>query len=266
MQTHNLEVLFPILPFAPLSQPPLGISILKAAATEAGFTAAIRYFAFDFAERVGFRSYHNVGTTWATLPLIGDWVFAEFLYGNRLPPPHRFLAYLKTSFLAPAEEVPDEALRRLGMTPSQYFVKYVWPVMLEARKLVPEFVEQWAQEILALEPRVVGFRSSWQQSCSGLAVARRLKMSPRPPLIIFGGPNCHRELGWYWLKYFPWIDYVCTGEGEEVFPQFLHKLLRDKEEPHVPGIVSRQDPEPSVPPPVRNLDDSPVPDHSDYFH
>jgi len=266
MPTHKPDVLFPVLPFAVVSQPALGISILKAAVTEAGFAAAVRYFAFDFAERVGFQSYDHLAADWGRVPLSGDWVFAESVYGNRLPPPSRFLAYLKTAYLMPAEEVPDEALRRLGVTPAQYFLKYVWPVMLEARKLAPGFVEKWAKEILALEPRVVGFRTSWQQDCSGLAVARRLKMSPRPPIIIFGGTNCHRDLGWHWLKCFPWIDYVCTGEGEEVFPQLLQQLLRDKEEPHIPGIVGRQDPHPSVPPPVRNLDDSPVPDHSDYFH
>jgi len=266
MPTDNLDVLFAVLPFAPLSQPPLGISILKAAATEAGFSAAVRYCAFDFAERVGFRSYNNVAATWGMLPLIGDWIFAESLYGNRLPPPRRFLAYLKTAYLAPAEEVPDEGLRRLGMTHSQYFVKYVWPGMLEARQLAPEFVEQWAQEILALEPRVVGFRSSWQQACSGLAVARRLKRSPRPPLIIVGGPNCHRELGWHWLRCFPWIDYVCTGEGEEAFPRFLRQVLREGQTQPIPGVLGRQDRRFSVPPPVRDLDDSPVPDHSDYFH
>lgn len=266
MPTNKPDVLFPVLPFALVSQPALGISILKAAARKAGFAAAVRYFAFDFAERVGFQSYEHLAADWGRVPLTGDWVFAESLYGNRLPPLSRFLAYLKTAYLAPAAEVPDEGLRRLGLTPSQYFVKHVWPVILEARKLAPGFVEQWANAILALEPRVVGFRTSWQQDCSGLAVARRLKMSPRPPTIIFGGTNCHRDLGWHWLKCFPWIDYVCTGEGEEVFPQFLQKLLRDKEEPHIPGIVSRQDTSFSVPPPVRNFDDSPVPDHSDYFH
>ncbi|HMD86105.1 MAG TPA: RiPP maturation radical SAM C-methyltransferase [Terriglobia bacterium] len=266
MPTDNPDVLFPVLPFATVTQPVLAVSILKAAATEAGYSAVVRYFAFDFAERVGVRSYNDVAIKWGSLPLIGDWIFAESLYGNRLPPPHRFLAYLKTTYLVPAKEVPDEGLRRLGMTLSQYFVKRVWPGMLKARKLVPEFVEQWAQEISALEPRVVGFRCASHQTCSALALARRLKMSPRPPVIIVGGPNCHRELGWQWLRCFPWIDYVCTGEGEEVFPLFLNRVLRGDAVPHIPGILSRHDQGLSVPPPVRNLDDSPVPDHSDYFH
>ena len=152
MPTDNLDVLFAVLPFAPVSQPALGISILKSAATEAGFSAAARYYAFDLAERVGFRSYNDVAAKWGSLPHIGDWIFAESLYGERLPPPQRFLAYLKTTYLAPAEEVPDAGLRRLGMTLSQYFVKHVWPGMLKARRLAPEFVEQWADEILALEP------------------------------------------------------------------------------------------------------------------
>ena len=265
MPTDKLDVLFAVLPFAPVSEPVLSVSILKAAATEAGFSAAARYFAFDFAERVGLRTYNNVAAKWGSLPQIGDWIFAESVYGNRLPPPQRYLAYLKTSCLAPAEEVPDEGLRRLRMTISQYFVKHVWPGLLDARRLAPEIVEQWAYEILARQPRVVGFRCSSHQTCSCLAVARRLKMSPRPPVIIVGGPNCHRELGWHWVRCFPWIDYVCTGEAEEVFPLFLERTLRQDGTLHIPGILSRQDTEPSVPPPVCDLDRSPVPDHSDYF-
>jgi ribosomal peptide maturation radical SAM protein 1 len=265
MSAHNPDVVFPVLPFAPVSQPSLGISILKAAAMKAGFSVAVRYFAFDFAERVGFRPYNNLSATWVSLPLTGDWIFAESLYGKRLPPPHRFLAHLKTSYLAPAEDVPDEGLRRLDMTLTQYFVKYVWPEMLDARQLAPRFLEQWVQEILALEPRVVGFRCSAHQTCSALAVARRLKRNPRPPLVIVGGPDCHRELGWHWLHCFPWIDYVCTGEGEEVFPLFLRKVLRGCHGQSIPGILSRQDTKFTVPPPVHNLDDSPSPDHSDFF-
>jgi magnesium-protoporphyrin IX monomethyl ester (oxidative) cyclase len=151
------------------------------------------------------------------------------------------------------------------MTASRNFPGRVWREVLKARKLAPEFVEQWANAILGLQPRVVGFTSTCFQACSCLAVARRLKMSPRPPIIIFGGPNCHREMGWHWLKCFPWVDYVCTGEGEEVFPLFLDKVLRDGRADSIPGILSREDTEFSVPSPLCNLDQSPVPDHSDYF-
>jgi ribosomal peptide maturation radical SAM protein 1 len=73
------------------------------------------------------------------------------------------------------------------------------------------------------------------------------------------------ELGWHWLRCFPWIDYVCTGEGEEVFPLFLRQVLREGHTQPIPGILGRHDRKFSFPPPLRNLDDSPVPDHSDYF-
>jgi ribosomal peptide maturation radical SAM protein 1 len=264
--SNRLDVLLPVLPFAPVTHPVLGISILKAAAAQAGFSAAVRYFAFDFAERVGFRSYGDVAFKWSSLPLVGDWIFAEYLYGNRLPPADRFLEHLVSSCLTPRERFPNAGLRKLGMTMSQYFVEGVWPGILKARKLVPEFVESCAQEILALEPRVAGFRCSAHQTGACLAVARRLKTAPQPPIIVVGGPDCHRELGWHWLHSFPWIDYACTGEGEEVFPRFLRKALRGDPIPSIPGILSRQDDGPSVPPPLADLDDSPVPDHSDYYN
>jgi len=265
MPTPNLDVLFAVLPFAWVSQPVLAVSILKAAAERARFSAAVRYFNLGFTERIGVELYRQIIMSWGVRPLIGDWIFAESLFGDRLPSPRQYLAHLMATYHVPEIEIPENGGRRPGMTASRYFAKHVWPGILEARKLAPEFVEQWADEIRALEPRVVGFSSTWLQACSCLAVARRLKMSPRPPMIIVGGPNCHRELGWHWLRCFPWIDYVCTGEGEEVFPELLRQVLRAGQTQPIPGILGRQDRGVSLPPLLRDLDQSPVPDHSDYF-
>jgi len=265
MPTDNLDVLFAVLPFALVTEPVLPVSILKAVATEAGFSAAVRYFSFDFAGRIGPKLYNQITISWGARPLIGDWIFAHSLYGSRLPSPSRFWAHLKEYYFAPEEELPKGHRRKLVMPTSEYFAEHAWPGVLEARKIAPEFVEKWASEILRRGPRVVAFTSTCIQACSCLAVARRLKRSPRPPIIIVGGRNCHGELGWNWLRCFPWIDYVCTGEGEEVFPLFLRKVLRHGPTEPIPGILARHDRRLSVPPPLQDLDQSPVPDHSDYF-
>ena len=265
MPTDNPDVLFAVVPFAMVSEPVLPVSILKAVATNAGFSTAVRYFSFDFAERIGPELYNQITIAWGARPLIGDWIFAESLYGNRLPSPRRYWAHLRKYYFASEEELPKGRRRKLVMPTAEYLAEHVWPGVLEARKLAPEFVERWADEIQAMGPRVVAFTSTCIQACSCLAVARRLKKNPRPPVIIVGGPSCHMELGWNWLRCFPWIDYVCTGEGEDVFPLFLRKVLCQGQTEPIPGILGRHDRRLSVPPPLRDLDQSPVPDHSDYF-
>ena len=79
--------------------------------------------------------------------------------------------------------------------------------------------------LVAQRPRVVGFTTTFHQTCACLAVARRLKALTNPPSIVFGGANCEGEMGLQMIRSFPWIDYVCRGEGDLVFPQLLQRLL-----------------------------------------
>ena len=110
---------------------------------------------------------------------------------------------------------------------------------------------------------MVGFTTTFHQTCASLAVAKRLKALPNPPVIVFGGANCEGEMGWQMLQSFPWIDYVCAGEGDAAFPDFLEQLLGGEEEPNVPGILRRGGGL-SAPEPVRDMDSLPVPDYSEY--
>ena len=53
---------------------------------------------------------------------------------------------------------------------------------------------------MAHRPRVVGFTTTFHQTCASLAVARRLKALPDPPLVVFGGANCEGEMGVQMLR------------------------------------------------------------------
>jgi ribosomal peptide maturation radical SAM protein 1 len=96
-------------------------------------------------------------------------------------------------------------------------------------------------------------------------VARRLKELPDAPLIIFGGANCEGEMGLQMVHSFPWVDYVCVGEGDRAFPEFLERLLCDHSSVPVPGIATAGDSAPTFPDPVKDLDSLPIPDYTDYF-
>jgi ribosomal peptide maturation radical SAM protein 1 len=138
--------------------------------------------------------------------------------------------------------------------------------LLAARRHCSEFVERCAQEILRRRPRVVCFTTTFQQTCACLALAHRIKQFADPPVIVFGGANCEGEMGLQFLCSFPWIDYVCTGEGDLVFPEFLKRLLREGDARPLPGLLKQgTSVELTTPAPVQEMDSLPSPDYSDYF-
>jgi ribosomal peptide maturation radical SAM protein 1 len=139
------------------------------------------------------------------------------------------------------------------------------PEILEARRNRHEFIDGCVREIERDKPRVVGFTTTFHQTCACLAVAQRLKQAANPPVVIFGGANCEGAMGFELIKRFPWIDYVCTGEGDEVVPPVLEALVRGGEARPVPGILKQGGESLTTPAPVRQMDSLPVPNYSSYF-
>src|SRR5207248_3052094 len=109
-------------------------------------------------------------------------------------------------------------------------------------------------------PQIVGFSTTFHQTCACLAVAQRLKAEPEPPLIVFGGANCESEMGEQLLRSFDCIDYVSTAEADITFPRFIG------DPSPMPGIIGREAPASVARPAlVTDLDELPIPDYADYF-
>ena len=114
--------------------------------------------------------------------------------------------------------------------------------MTEARRSRPAYLEACVAGIMAQAPRIVGFTTTFHQTCACLAVARRLKALKNPPVIVFGGANCEGEMGLQMIRSFPWIDYVCSGEFDISFPQLLDRLLGGGPDCRFPACWSRAGP------------------------
>jgi ribosomal peptide maturation radical SAM protein 1 len=239
-----MDVLFAVLPFADVGRPAIGVSLLQAAAARLGFSARVYYGNFDFAEAVGLDLYGRLANA-VPDALLGEWFFADLLFGDQLP-----------------DEQAYES-RVLARYPEG---RALFPDILKARRLRQAFLDRCAAEIGDAAPRVVGFTTTFHQTCACLAVAARLKRSPAPPLIVFGGANCEGEMGLQLLRSCAAIDYVCTREGDVAFSAFLQRLLRDGDPRPLPGILRRGESTTATSPElVRDLDGLPIPDYIDYF-
>src|SRR5439155_23646348 len=101
-----------------------------------------------------------------------------------------------------------------------------------------------------------------------LALAMRLKQRYPDQVVCFGGANCEGDMGVALHRSFPWIDYVCSGEGDLAFPELVRALRASpgggQTGLQIDGIISRDGAETKRPAemtkPVKNLDLLPYPD------
>src|SRR4029079_823836 len=110
--------------------------------------------------------------------------------------------------------------------------------VLQSRAGASKYLDECARRIAAERPRVVGFTTTFHQTCASLAVAKRLKALPNPPVIVFGGANCEGEMGLQLLESFQWIDFVCCGESDLSFPKLLDGVLRGATL-NIPGVLQQ---------------------------
>ena len=240
-----MDILFAVMPFADINRPAIGVSLLKAGVERRGFSASVEYFCLPLAEQIGGDLYGYIVNTLGSDSMAGEWFFADVVFDDKIPHEREYITKMLSRYAA------DEGWRER---------------VLQARKVRREFVQQCADRIRELKPRVVGFTTTFHQTCACLAVARRLKEMPDPPIIIFGGGNCEGEMGLQMIRSFPWIDYVSTGEADISLPLLLERILREGSDEPVPGMLKRgRDTELSWPEPVEEMDSLPVPDFSEYY-
>jgi ribosomal peptide maturation radical SAM protein 1 len=237
-----MDVAFAVLPFADIDRPAIGVSLLQAEIEALGFESCVEYLNFDLAEQIGIDVYASISHNMAPDALVGEWFFADLLFD--LPPEHQYAERILS------RRVDPQTIGKL----------------LQARRHRRTYVGRCADRIRALKPRILGFTTTFHQTCACLAVAKRLKTMPDPPLIAFGGANCEGTMGLQLLKSFPWIDYVCTREGDVAFPTLVRRLLRDNDPGALPGILHQGESQSlTLPAIVRDLDALPLPQYRDYF-
>jgi ribosomal peptide maturation radical SAM protein 1 len=272
------RVLLVVPPFHLPSWPAISVSLLKAVLAQESIPCDVLYLNIRFAEFVGPAFYAAVGEHEPNYSaLVGEWIFAGDLFGDCAPHPQRYV---------------DEVLRgKFDWLYEQSFVEYVQQI----RQRVPVFLDRLMTDVSWDEYAVVGITSAFQQNCAALAVLKRLKRLHPEITTVMGGANCEGSMGFAIRDLFPFVDYICLGEGEQVFPQLVHGLFAGEVPVRVPGMLDRFEPsskrglnlgaplvarhslvtvtpsdadgdcESRAAPMVLNLDSLPYPDFDDYF-
>jgi ribosomal peptide maturation radical SAM protein 1 len=246
------KVLLLSLPFGALERPALGLSLLKAKLVDAGVVCDVRYLNFAFAEFIGHEEYQWMSYELPYTAFSGDWSFTSALYGESTLRENEYVEeVLRNTFrLSESDIARIERVR----SRTNYFLEH-------CLALLP-----WD------EYSIVGFTSTFEQNIASLALAKRVKAAHPQIKIVFGGANWEALMGEELHRQFPFVDYVCSGEAEESFPILVKRLLAGEaidDSKAVPGIVYRTARGKSVytgqADLIREMDELPIPDFSDYF-
>jgi ribosomal peptide maturation radical SAM protein 1 len=189
------------MPFAVVYRPSIALSLLRAVLEEQGIACDILYLNHDFAERIGLAIYQQIAEELPQQLQIGEMAFAP------------------TVFPMPLEhgQAGTSSYEQLGPE-----IRRILPLLAQAAEV---FIQAALRNTDWTAYRLVGFSNTFQQIAPCLSLARRIKSLPNAPAVIVGGANCEGEMGEALHHNFPWIDFVCQGEGEALLLALAKYLL-----------------------------------------
>ncbi|GAA2595285.1 RiPP maturation radical SAM C-methyltransferase [Streptomyces tubercidicus] len=247
-----MRVLLVNMPWSPIDLPSLALGILRRSVDErTSGRADVLHANLEFTDWITRRTTFTADdyqfyALSSYFMGCGDWVFSSALYDD----PEWRVAEFSASMRGKLRE------ERLDMSK-------------ELHRVVPEFVQETAERIVAAGPDVVGFTSTFQQNTAALAAVKYVKRLAPHIRTVMGGANCDAEQGAATHRNFPFLDFVVRGEGEAAFPQLLTALDEGGDLSDVPGLCHRDADGASVANPMSTRPLPPAtilpPDYSGYF-
>ena len=259
--SENIDVCFVSMPISDITMPSMALSLMKSCLTEAGISSVIEYEHLQYAHRQGLELYHLVALARSDF-LVGEMVFAGAAHGgNTVRPLSDYIRWMQ-----------DVRIPQGGATPTEVQVARTnWLQKLpDWQKDADAYIEEAAARVLARHPRIVAFASMFQQTNANIALARRLKKEPNPPVIVVGGANCMGDLGAALIEHIEAYDYVFIGEADEIFADVCGRILKEGSIPpeELPyGVLSRRSPRPEtvMHRVTKDVEHLPIPDFDDFF-
>lgn len=239
-------------PFQSLSAPALGVSLLKACLAQRGFDVEILYLNLRFAEMITLPVWAAFKSAEPTA-LLGEHVFSHALFERSETDVDAYLGEPSRA---------EETARILGPEEPR---KDLLKIIAKARELCNDV---GPEKILANDPWLVGFTSTFQQNCAALALAAAVKRRRPGTLVVMGGANCEGAMGEELFARFPQLDFLAQGECDHSFPQLVEALADGRDGDGIPGVLGRASSahQPSVRLSGAELDALPYPSYDDFFY
>lgn len=193
------DVCLVCMPYCNPDKPSLALGLLQAALVEGGIQARSIYANLLFCEELGVDLYERNHLPDPQLPL-AEWSFASSAFPEFQPDENHFVGEIHARL---------GGIRRQSLEECREELRFI-------RKKAEEFTTHLAEQILKLFPRIVGCTSSLSQRVPSLALLRKIRELNPAVITIMGGADCETVMGRATHQYFPWVDFVVSGEGEDL--------------------------------------------------
>jgi ribosomal peptide maturation radical SAM protein 1 len=249
-----MDVCLVLMPYANIQLPSIALGLLKECLQKSKIESAVLYPNIQFAEEIGLSLYTTISQRFTTT-LLGEWTFSGVLFPGFQPNHSEYLNSITEKYFADINLNKD----------------IFWSI----RQKAVSFTDHVAHSILDLKPRLVGCSSTFQQHCASLALLKRIRELNPDVITFMGGANCEGAMGVATQREFHWVDYIISGEGDEVLPDFCRQILEmgcNIDHSKLPyGVISSNQcttqgaMEAAPRASVHHLDQIPIPNYDDYF-
>ncbi len=255
MHDSDPSVVLVSMPWTSLIEPSCGLGLLKGVLDERGVTSRVLHLNVFLLEHLRVLTYKEIADVYA----LNDFLFTGVLDGA---PTHAQLRVLRGKVRELLNRGRIES-RRVGGPEG-----LVSALMCLRNETIPAWLDTWADEIAATQATLVGFTCMYDQTIASLALAKLLRDRMPDVTIALGGYAVRAPAAEMLVASTPWIDAVCTGEGETTICELYEASVGERSLGDVRGIA-RREPTGAVtttePAPQTDLNTLPVPNYDDFF-
>jgi len=243
----NPEVVFLSAPYTKPLRASLALSMFQARLTQEGISSYVYYPMFGMMRQMG-RELSARFAKLYSLTLFEEYIFAHMTGMGKTGSPEEFAA---------------AAAARDPMIDTDTFAR----MLRRAVEAAEACTEEAARRIVSLHPRVLAASSLFMQNNASLAILKRARELDPGIRTMMGGVNCSGEAGAAILRFYPQVDAIFFGEGDVGIAQACRTLMTGDKTQRPEGLVLRGEviPDPPPHPMTRNMNDTPIPDFSDFF-
>jgi magnesium-protoporphyrin IX monomethyl ester (oxidative) cyclase len=196
----STDVCLVSMPYSSLTTPSLALGLIETYIAKYGHKVTAIYGNIVFANKIGLMEYDLIDSS-SYEYLIGEWTFSRAAFPDKETNDEGFFSLFS--------DINDEIKLQ----------------MLAVRNQAEQFIEELAQDLITQNIKVVGCTSTFQQNCASLALLRKVKQYQPSIITMMGGANCEGKMGEAISDTFSWVDYVFSGECDEVIGEFVNRLL-----------------------------------------
>lgn len=199
LRSTPADVCLVCMPYSDPQRPSLALGLLQTVLQEGGIETRSIYANLIFCEELGVDLYERNHPQDPLLPL-AEWSFASVAFPD---------------FQPDEDQLVSEIHARLGKVRMQSLEECRQELQLLRHK-AERFTARLAKQILRLSPRIVGCTSGLAQRVPTLALLRKIREINPEVITVMGGADCEAVMGRATHQQFPWVDYVVSGEGEDL--------------------------------------------------